>query len=95
MTRPTPIVENHLTNHGKETPLSQHIACQYEWSDSPTNSTVRCMRPAVMMPGYKRACAEHILHVLCDSIQQYLQVPRDTATTEQLYALLNALGHKH
>ncbi len=92
MTRPT--IENHQRNHGKETPLSQHIACQYEWQELPT-TTVRCTRPAVMMPGYRRACAEHILHVLCDSIEQYLQVPRDHSTTTQLRVLLNALGHKH
>jgi hypothetical protein len=44
-----------------------------------------------MMPGYKRACAAHLIDVLLDSIETYLEVPRDTNTTEYLNSLITYL----
>jgi hypothetical protein len=86
-------LENHLRNHGQETPLSQHTACQYTWRTTDQTQPVnnRCMRPSIMMPGYKRACALHIADVLLDSIEQYISVVRPPHELQQLAPLVAAL----
>lgn len=50
-----------------------------------------CPNVAIMMPGYKRACARHLIDVLLDSIEQYLEAPRTPADVEYLTRLITYL----
>jgi len=86
-------LENHLRNHGDEAPISQYTSCQFVWRevDAAGPLSNRCMRPSIMMPGYKRACALHIADVLLDSIEQYISVQRPQHELQQLAPLVAAL----
>ena len=79
-----------MSNHGQRPNTTTYTQCQYTQLENGT-TTQPCTNVAIMMPGYKRACAAHLIDVLLDSIETYLEVPRDTNTTEYLNSLITYL----
>jgi hypothetical protein len=83
---------------GVDATLGTYTLCEHEQADSTssTNSILRCGRRAIMMPGYHRACAEHILHALRRSVAEYANRPAsvydDPRTQTALLELLTTLA---
>ena len=57
----------HVGATGTPTPAHNYTTCEY----TAHNDTPKCTQPAIMMPGYQRACAAHIAHMLLASMQHY------------------------
>lgn len=60
-----------------ERTLHTYMGCQYSQytpaTDGHEATVVPCTNPAVLMPGYQRACLAHVYHILRQSLVQYGQ----------------------
>ena len=77
---------NRAPTVGTPNPPRNATACQHP----------ACPATAIMMPGYKRACAEHIPHMLYDSLLVYQSTRHaaqklDTPAAHHIDALLTLL----
>lgn len=65
---------------GAPAPLAVYVNCQYaSLTQLPTDGkpaqATQCTNRALMVPGYHRACAEHMLHQLLRSVAEFVQKP--------------------
>jgi hypothetical protein len=88
-----------MSNHHATRPYGNR-APTVGTANPPRNATscqhATCQHPAIMMPGYKRACAEHIPHMLRDSLLMYQSTRQaaqklDTPAAHHIDALLTLL----
>lgn len=59
-------------NHGATPidPIASYMYCEHVHAEN--NTVIRCANVAIMMPGYKRSCSQHILQMLVDSIEEFI-----------------------
>lgn len=74
------------TNQGaRAVPQIIHSLCQYQ-TTSTDQQVTPCPNVAVFNPGYKRACAAHVLHILIQTINEYTH-RFDAATTPSTHKI--------
>lgn len=66
--------------------VQQYLQCEYIVIENDTPTP--CTAIAVLMPGYKRSCSAHVLHVLADTLLSYLNRPLPQPETLSEAALL-------
>lgn len=63
---------------GRPAPLASYVTCEYTEEHPPAHegaphTTVQCQQVAIMMPGYYRSCAVHIIPMLRRSLLEYVR----------------------
>lgn len=89
-------------NHGATPidPIASYMYCEHVHAEN--NTVIRCANVAIIMPGYKRSCSQHVLPLLADSIAEFINrgtphttdaalLTQHTRDLENMQATLDAL----